>query len=438
MSRYRLDELVWQQFESMCQALLLKEYGAVIEAWGGRQDLGRDAYCKCDLEFPKKGGPRPGPFVFQAKFVENGNAAGAKVEPPLLKSVKAECSRIGKRKKEGRWPILPGTYCLLTNAPLSKDLREKMEGLVKDALPDALFVVLGAGEICGMLDDAPNLRTSYPQLLSYREVMAIIACLQAKNEAGHKDKEAARTRHLETWLRESRARCLERWEALGVSSERALELADDEDLGKPFAEALPRGDSKLVVVEGEFGAGKSLLAERVYQSACKRYLGQDSDPLPVYVQARDITHTIEEYLQRKLTNLWDYHAQGVFLIVDGLDEAGLNKADRVLCELRMISRSWTNTLVLATSRPLPIWRDSDKVVEMPLFSLDEAGRFVHELADSGAHYTFNIPDIVREDVRRPFFAVLLSEYVRKTPANALVVVNDQNAFFFFHIPPHFQ
>ena len=102
MARYRLDDLGWFQFEWLCQSLLKAKLGVAVEAWGGHSDLGRDAYCKNSLRL-RNGAPlTPGPFVFQAKFVEQANASGAEPFGYLRAAVSAEASRI-KALHKGKW-----------------------------------------------------------------------------------------------------------------------------------------------------------------------------------------------------------------------------------------------------------------------------------------------------------------------------------------------
>ena len=124
MIRYRLDDLGWYQFEWLIQSLLKAELGLTVESWGGRGDFGRDAYCTTALKYPKDQ-PAKGPFLFQVKFVENANAAGAVVDRPLTAAVAKELAEIKKRKKTLRW-IDPNCYTLTTNAPVSAELKEKI------------------------------------------------------------------------------------------------------------------------------------------------------------------------------------------------------------------------------------------------------------------------------------------------------------------------
>src|ERR1039457_4168029 len=100
MSRYRLDDLGCFQFEELIQALLKTLWGLAIESWSARGgDYGRDAYYSGTLRFPDGPEESSGPFLFQIKFVEFANAAGARPGEALLAAVRKERLRIEARKK---------------------------------------------------------------------------------------------------------------------------------------------------------------------------------------------------------------------------------------------------------------------------------------------------------------------------------------------------
>ena len=178
MLRYRLDDLGWFQFEALIQTLMKAELGIGVESWGGPGDHGRDAYFDGPLAFPGRE-EQTGPFLFQVKFVQGANAAGAEPRSALMRSIRAECRQIEHRRKLGTWPGV-AHYLLLTNAPLSASLR--------DEITTALFEVGGAmsvhthgeSDVCDMLDQHPNLRKSFPQLLSIRDLEHLIT--QAVNK----------------------------------------------------------------------------------------------------------------------------------------------------------------------------------------------------------------------------------------------------------------
>lgn len=169
MPDYRLDDLTWADFEKLCQALLKASLGVGVEAWGGRGDWGRDAYCQVPLRYPGSE-VQDGPFQFQAKFVEGANAAGAKPQALLLDAVRRECQRIKKRKR-----AIPRVYSLLTNAVFSPDLRVQVEEIIRDTFQDCATVIShGGDDICVWLHTHPEVVRHFPQLLSYRDLSELV------------------------------------------------------------------------------------------------------------------------------------------------------------------------------------------------------------------------------------------------------------------------
>lgn len=173
MARYRLDDLGWFQFEWLCQSLLKAKLGLSVEAWGGHSDLGRDAYSKNNLRLGSGGTLTPGPFVFQAKFVEEANAAGAKPFGHLRAAVSAEIGRM-KARKTPSGSSKVRSYVLLTNAPVSAKQRQDLLDLLKAQLPKTRIFVWGAADICSVLDDLPAVRLAFPQLLGLRDLKELL------------------------------------------------------------------------------------------------------------------------------------------------------------------------------------------------------------------------------------------------------------------------
>lgn len=167
--RYRLDDLGWFQFEQLVQSTLKAELGLGVESWGERRDFGRDVYCETSLNFPSKHLTEDGPFIFQAKFVENANAAGADYDDLLTAAVRKEIARIEERMSKNVWTS-PKHYCLVTNAQLSATLRKAIGTLFEASFPSVGFHSLGGNDICDLLDNNPNLRRSFPQLLGLRDL----------------------------------------------------------------------------------------------------------------------------------------------------------------------------------------------------------------------------------------------------------------------------
>lgn len=179
MVRYRLDDLGWFQFEWLCQSLLKTALGLGVEAWGGRSDLGRDAYSRGPLPLDGPKSQTPGPFVFQAKFIAEANATGAKPEGHVRNAVSQESLRIRERLEEARIQE-PSVYVLLTNAPLSAVLRTELVGMIEAVLPRTRVLTWGADDICSLLDSAPQIRVAFPQLLGLRDLAELLRTVVQK------------------------------------------------------------------------------------------------------------------------------------------------------------------------------------------------------------------------------------------------------------------
>jgi len=167
--RYRLDDLGWYQFEVLVQSLLKAALGLAVESWGGSSDLGRDAYSDHAVRFSDTIS-LPGPVVFQAKFIGGANATGARSWAALRKAMTAE---MHSRHNAGAMTL--SSYVLVTNAPLSPHGRSQMTELVKGTFPHASVVLLGARDVCDMLDKQPELRRAFPELLSLRDLDVLIS-----------------------------------------------------------------------------------------------------------------------------------------------------------------------------------------------------------------------------------------------------------------------
>ena len=181
MIRYRLDDLGWFQFEWLCQSLLKANFGGGIESWGGSGDWSRDAYFEDALKFPSKDQLSPGPFLFQMKFVSEANAAGAKPASNLKKAVVAECSRIDERLslRNGTWGKT-AQYVLMTNVPMTPILREDITAKLSKVVTNCRITILWANDICDLLDDSPNIRVAFPQILGLRDIGELLNAVVAK------------------------------------------------------------------------------------------------------------------------------------------------------------------------------------------------------------------------------------------------------------------
>jgi conflict system STAND superfamily ATPase len=172
MIKYNLDRLGWYDFERLVQSLLKEDVGLAVEGWGGRRDFGIDAYYGGELHFPEKQYLSRGPFLFQIKFVENANAAGATPYPVLRDAVAKELRRIEDRVAKDEWED-PAHYVLLTNAVVTGERRTELKEMLRQQLSKAQITVSLGNDVCDRLDCYPELRRSFPQILGLQDLNAL-------------------------------------------------------------------------------------------------------------------------------------------------------------------------------------------------------------------------------------------------------------------------
>jgi Tfp pilus assembly protein PilF len=151
------------EFERLIQTVVKTRLGFGIEAWGGSGDWGRDGYLEGKLCYPSNQ-KTDGPFVFQCKFVENANAAGAKPQKTLMGAVQKECSKIRKNLKSRKWKEAPNCYGFFTNAPCTAALRESLRSALCEIIPFANISIHDGRDVCQWLNS--EIVQSFPQLRS--------------------------------------------------------------------------------------------------------------------------------------------------------------------------------------------------------------------------------------------------------------------------------
>lgn len=174
MLRYKLDDLGAYQFEKLAQSLLKASVSLSIESWGNRGDFGRDAYTVNPLRFPDKDVISAGPFLFQVKFVEGANAAGALPVKALLGSVSKELAQIEIRRKSSEWKD-PKCFTFITNSLIEPKTRATINERFRAALNCERVIVWGGDDVCDLLDAPPPIYRAFPQLLSIRDLDQLIA-----------------------------------------------------------------------------------------------------------------------------------------------------------------------------------------------------------------------------------------------------------------------
>ena len=224
--------------------------------------------------------------------------------------------------------------------------------------------------------------------------------LEVRNES------SLRTEWLDDLDRESRARCITSWQALGLSRAEANALLNDPSVGSLRPEWQPTEERPFVLLLGEMGIGKSLIAERLLQAEIERARGEKGGRLPVYLNARRAAGRLQDAIKESLKGFGDPKLQDVIVIVDGADEVGTGLAGQLLNEARVIVEKWPRTRVVITSRPIPVLKEAEESAIIPTLSDTEVETLISRISGASFSSRFVKPESLKDAIRHPLFAIL--------------------------------
>jgi len=159
----------------------------------------------------------------------------------------------------------------------------------------------------------------------------------------------------------------------------------------------------VLVLLGDFGSGKSEIAEAWHRAAIADLMDREDAPQPAWLSARDVGQGLQDALTQQVGTGWS-QGRGAYVVVDGLDETDPAKAQALLDAARVLARAHRNVQVLLTARPGSLEPRDPERLEAPLLSEQEAIALV-ELAGGERHSTWRWTSDMRATVRRPFFAL---------------------------------
>lgn len=207
--------------------------------------------------------------------------------------------------------------------------------------------------------------------------------------------------------RASLNRCIVRWESLGLSEALACQLAADPTIG---VQTLPQ-EPGFRLLRGEIGVGKSLTVERFYQSAITQAQADANQGIPVFVEAKRLSGSLIDELNRQLGDSPDHETAFVF-VIDGLDEASPENRIELAREARLLARSFSRAQVLLTSRPLiELGEEFDGVaIDIPSLTQEAAFELMARVAGRQIRddQYWDYPESFHEAIQRPLFAILVA------------------------------
>jgi nucleoside phosphorylase len=219
---------------------------------------------------------------------------------------------------------------------------------------------------------------------------------------------------LERLFRESRARCIERWQGAGLPAASASTFADDDSIGIPGYTLRPSRERPMTVLVGEFGLGKSLACERLYQHALRRSSEDPNAPAPVHVELSPGKLPSLADLRALAAPIGDVDKVGITLFLERSDEAGQEHAVDCLGLGRRVIANWPGSTVVMPTRPLPHFVDIPEAIAFPLMAPAQAAELIARVSGSpfDEHDLWRWQGSLADAVRRPLFAILVGLYLR--------------------------
>ncbi|PZT89915.1 MAG: hypothetical protein DI630_31840 [Gordonia sp. (in: high G+C Gram-positive bacteria)] len=164
---------------------------------------------------------------------------------------------------------------------------------------------------------------------------------------------------------------------------------------------IPSGTVKIL--EGDYGAGKSEIAEQWHRQAIKD-LEQTGCGLPIWLDSRELAvNDLETTLNQKSGKGWR-NGRNATIVIDGLDEIDPASASNILKTARTLSRAVTDLKILVTSRPgIEDVHESERVGVTPLTEEESLALIEASGGSSLKSYGWSVE--MRESIQRPFFAL---------------------------------
>ena len=195
----------------------------------------------------------------------------------------------------------------------------------------------------------------------------------------------------------------------------------------------------VVALLGDFGSGKSEIAETWHRATIRNLIEGHKPPFPVWLSARDLlSHTLEGVVERQLGPAWR-EGRGASIVVDGLDEVDPATAQTALEAGRTLTKSYANVRILLTARPGILSPTATEEVKADLLTEEGALELV-ELAGGKSWDTWRWTGDMRATVTRPFFALAAgamlgrdkaprgeAELIRELVENALAKGTERSA-----------
>lgn len=220
-------------------------------------------------------------------------------------------------------------------------------------------------------------------------------------------------RKLEELKAFSKGRCLERWLALGVPDEKAALFLNNPIFDRTEQVINLEATEPLKILVGDFGVGKSLIVEKLFQKLVDNATSNHNSPVPIYIPSDKLTDDLFNDIRQASELIGDFRRLGARVIVDGADEISPKQARSLLQQAIRITKANPKIRIVIASRPIPDFeRDNLEKVIVPELSNVEIVAIVKALSghEQNHNFLYGLPQSVLDALKKPFFAILFGLY----------------------------
>lgn len=213
---------------------------------------------------------------------------------------------------------------------------------------------------------------------------------------------------LESLQADAHHRCISRWRAAGVPASLAQELAEDELVGRSAVLWIKEQPEDFLWISGQFGAGKSLAVDRVFQDVLRDYLAGRQTRIPIFLEAKAMLRPLAEEIDAAASKFGHHRRDGVHVIIDGADERTLQRARELVHEAAAYSGANPRSRILVTSSILEV--PGHKPRMLPPLPRNEARQLLDRLTASQSFSFHPLDGRFSADFENPLFIILCARF----------------------------
>lgn len=179
----------------------------------------------------------------------------------------------------------------------------------------------------------------------------------------------------------------------------------------------PANDSKIKILFGQRGQGKSLIVSKMFIETANQFLAKKSELFPLFINANKIDYSIEECIEvelKKLDSTVNTTPYSIIVIIDALDEIESTKGNKLIQEVDFLTSYYPKLSFVITSRPFIQIPEFLFVIELPQLIQSQSEELLVQIAGEKARaiYFDHLSQPLKDCLAIPLFSILFGVYLR--------------------------